>query len=133
VDAAARLMRATVTAGLASVVSCGPALRTVPTGLHGAAASSYLTVPTAPPPARIEQLPPDPGGDCAWLDGVYEWSNEAWQWTPGGWLRVPEGCYYAPPETFWTPTAGVGQLSYRPGRWYRRAGGPAPCEAQRCR
>src|SRR5262249_52393335 len=93
---------------------------------------SLVVVEDAPPPAKVESVPVDPGKPCAWLDGRWEWAARNWEWTPGDWVEAPEGCHYAPPETIWVATAGRGQLFYLPGRWYPDEGAGKCPEARSC-
>ena len=105
--------------------ACGGALRTVPTGTRGAAASPTV-VESPPPPARVETVPPDPGEPCAWLDGRWEWTGRTWEWAPGAWVVAEHECRYAPPEATWVAAGERGLLFYLPGRWYRGDGRPCP-------
>jgi hypothetical protein len=128
-----RRLPAAAGAFAALVVACGTSLRTVPIGPHLQSGPPPIIVDTPPPPARIERIPDDPGGDCAWLDGLWDWTGQTWEWTAGRWVVPPAGCHFALPASAWVPTTGRGQLFYTRGRWYRDGGGscpePRPCTA----
>jgi hypothetical protein len=111
--------------------ACSSGLTTVPIGPRDERAPR-IPVDVAPPPAKVETIPPRPGSACAWLDGRWEWVEEAWQWTNGGWVQPPAECHYAPPIAVWTESAGNGTLYYSPGRWYRDTGAGACPEPKTC-
>jgi hypothetical protein len=77
--------------------------------------SSALTaVPTSPPPARAERVPPRPNGDAVWLDGEWAWRRRRWAWSPGRWIVPPPGFTYSP----WTTVRGAdGTLYFAQGTW----------------
>jgi hypothetical protein len=131
---AAAVLAGVLTGSLTGLPGCGSALRTVPFGPRAstAGAQDLVAVDLAPPPAKVETLPVDPGEPCAWLDGRWEWTARSWEWTPGDWVVPPDDCHFAPPETFWVATAGRGQLFYLPGRWYPRASAGKCLEARSC-
>jgi hypothetical protein len=117
-----------VAALFSMLLGCSSALRTVPFGppsnaanggTGGSGASGNLVpVDLAPPPAKIESIPLDPGEPCGWLDGHWEYRARTWEWTAGDWVVPPDGCHYSPPQTVWVATTGLGQLFYIPGQWY---------------
>jgi len=118
---------------LAGPLGCGSSLRTVPVGARSNTGGQDLVeLEAAPPPAKVESIPVDPGAPCAWLDGRWEWATNGWEWTPGDWVIPPEGCHFAPPETVWVATAGRGQLFYMPGRWYPKDSAGKCLEARSC-
>jgi hypothetical protein len=121
-------------AALSSCGSCGPSLRAVPFGppANVASGSNLVLIEDAPPPAKVEEIPFDPGGGCAWLDGRWEWSVRNWEWIPGDWVLPPEACHFSPPETVWVATTGKGQLFYLPGRWYPDESGGKCAAARSC-
>lgn len=101
----------------AVAVACGSSLRAPPRGPHlGLEPPLYVEYP--PPPAQIEDIPPDPGGKCVWIDGHWEWLARRWEWHAGRWVVPPEGCYYAGMSLAWLPSVGGGNLSYLKARWY---------------
>ena len=124
---------AAVTLALGAPSACGSGVRTVPTGPHGVTSAPPIVVEAAPPPAKVETVPPDPGAPCAWLDGRWEWAEDTWAWSPGAWVTPPKDCHFAAPEARWVPTvAGPGLLFYFPGRWYRDSADAACGEARAC-
>lgn len=109
-----------------TVVGCGGSLRTVPEGPHAATSTLAVVVTSPPPPARIEHVPADPGGNCAWLDGQWVWAGQHWEWQAGDWVVAPPHCHYAEPGLTWVETVGQGALYHLPGAWYPDTEGQ-PC------
>jgi len=66
-------------------------------------ASTQLLVDSAPPPARIENVPHRDG--FIWASGHWEWSGRTYFWVGGHYIERPE----------------VG-LVWEPGRWIDRHG-----------
>ena len=77
-------------------------------------------VGVAPPPARVENVPPQPKERGAvWIDGEWTWRRGRWAWTLGRWVVPPAGAGYAP----WAfQRAADGTLYFAPGSW-RDTGG----------
>jgi hypothetical protein len=117
--------------GCGFACACGSSLPTVPVGPRDESAKR-IPIETAPPPAKVETVPPKPGSACAWLDGRWESVDGGWQWIPGAWVLPPAECHYAPPVAVWTESSGNGTLYYSPGRWYRDQGATACPEPQNC-
>ncbi|HEX2733068.1 MAG TPA: hypothetical protein VHM70_15770 [Polyangiaceae bacterium] len=93
--------------------------------MNGGAAP--IAVDSAPPPARIDTVQPEPDPECAWADGQWRWEDNRWQWQAGNWVRVAPDCYYADALMIWVATqTGKGILFYTHGQWYQRAGGLCP-------
>jgi hypothetical protein len=107
--------------------ACGGGLRLAPAGPHTEDAVS-IPVHEAPPPAKVEDVPPDPGEPCVWLDGYWDYLGRSWEWRAGRWVVPPAGCYYAPPEPQWT-TDG---LYYYRGQWYSESTRGACAKARSC-
>jgi hypothetical protein len=73
-------------------------------------AQNVIYVPTAPPPPRVEVIPPPPANQVeTWQKGYWRWDGQqyAWNeghyvaaprtgavWTPGAWEQRPEGWVY---------------------------------------
>jgi hypothetical protein len=93
---------------------------------HGALAEQAVVVDTPPPPAKVEQIPKSPGGDCAWLDGQWLWQGQHWEWEPGSWVIPPRDCHYAEPVVSWIQSTAGATLFYARGKWYPNNSG------QRC-
>lgn len=73
-------------------------------------------VERAPPPPRVEVVPPMPGPAYAWIPGYWYWTGRGYVWQPG---------YYAVPPApghVWVRSGWVfynGRYRYVPGRWAR--------------
>jgi len=65
----------------AMLSGCAPALSGV--GLE----ISYVHV--APPPRRVERIPPPPGRGFFWIEGYWGWRASRYIWVPGYWDRPP--------------------------------------------
>lgn len=72
------------------------ATRTTPTHLPAGRAlptepRAPVTVPSAPPVARAEMVPPALTNERGerWIAGHHSWSDGKWQWVEGGWQRLP--------------------------------------------
>ena len=71
----------------------------------------------APPPPRVERLPPPPNVvGVVWVPGYWQLANTRWQWVPGRWLLPPRDHAYRVPSI---QTRGRVRL-YLPGGWIRR-------------
>lgn len=74
---------------------------------------------TAPPPGRVELVPPRPPEADAWIDGEWVLRHGRWYWLLGRWVRAPRGATYSP----WVfVRARDGTAFYGPSVW-RSAGG----------
>jgi len=107
------------TQGLAAALllfGCGSSLRAVPRG-PTSGNIPWIVVDYPPPPAEVEQLPPDPGKPCAWQDGHFQWLGRRWQWTDGKWVIPPKGCHYVDPWMSWVPSRNGQELHYWLPRW----------------
>ena len=96
--------------------ACGSGLRTVPRG-PTSRNLPWIVVDYPPPPAEVEQIPPDPGKPCDWLDGHWEWLGRRWQWVDGKWVVPPSGCHYVDPWMSWVPAHDGNELHYWLPRW----------------
>jgi WXXGXW repeat (2 copies) len=53
--------------------------------------------PSAPPPMKVEVMPPRPNNGFVWVGGNWEWQNGGWVWKPGRWVPPPKrGAVWAP-------------------------------------
>jgi hypothetical protein len=85
------------------------------------AASALSAVTQAPPPARVENVPPSPTKGAVWIDGEWQWLRGRWAWLPGRWVRPIEGATYSP----WVVVRGAdGTLYHAPGVWKDATGKP---------
>ena len=50
----------------------------------------------APPPPRVEVIPPSPGPTYVWISGFWGWSGGHYAWRPGYWSGVRIGYTWAP-------------------------------------
>jgi hypothetical protein len=73
-------------------------------GLLGAAATPPpavaavgVYVNTAPPPPRVERVPPARRG-YVWAPGYWNWQGNRHVWVKGTWVRARHGYTYLPPE-----------------------------------
>jgi hypothetical protein len=103
-------------ASVVALVACGGSSLPLPvTGPH--VGEDSITVPTVPPPGKVEVIPPPPAKlkSPVWIDGEWEWANgRHWQWKDGRWEEpMPDG-YYAPPKTV---RLSDGSLVHFNGTW----------------
>jgi hypothetical protein len=49
----------------------------------------------APPPPRVEVIPP-PRGGYVWAPGYWRWEGHRHVWVPGHWARVRVGYHWVP-------------------------------------
>lgn len=75
-----------------------------------APATAQVYVEVAPPPPRVEHMPPPRHGH-AWVSGHWEWRRHGYRWVPGHWVAARPGYRYHGPE--WVA---------RDGRWYMERG-----------
>jgi|SRR5580692_4142626 hypothetical protein len=71
--------------------------------------STVIIAPTAPPPPRVETIPPPPVGEpqmMTWETGHWAWNGVNWDWTEGHYVQRP------------VPTA-----VWEPGHWAQEATG----------
>jgi hypothetical protein len=71
--------------------------------------TTYSTVPTAPvapPPARVEVIPPAPAAQMVWQAGYWSYNGANWDWIAGHYVAQPR------PAAQWIP-----------GHWAQQPGG----------
>lgn len=64
------------------------------------AESTVIVAPTAPPPARVETIPPPPVAEAStmyWQPGHWMWSGANWVWASGQYVQRPA------PMAVWQP------------------------------
>jgi hypothetical protein len=114
-----RLALALVVASL--VYSCGSEL---PRPAYGPPpALAHQEVPYAPPPPRVELVPPQPASRAVWLDGEWTVRRGKWAWMPGRWVLPPQGAVFV---RWATGRADDGTLYFEPGSWRDAHGAEVP-------
>lgn len=103
------LAKAAMAAGAAMVLSLG-ALSVPGVARAGVA----ISIDVAPPPPRVEVLPP-PRVGYVWAPGHWEWVGGRHAWIGGVWMPARPGYVYHGPE--WRQRHG--QWVYHEGRWGR--------------
>ena len=96
---------------LLPLVGCGSRHPEAPRGAHPP--SDAVVVPYPPPPAKVEEVPAQPGANCVWTDGYWEFTDR-WEWQDGAWVVAPAHCRLAPVEL----RRQQGQLWHARPRWY---------------
>jgi hypothetical protein len=114
----------------AVVVLCGLALGCSPTLPHPTFApqppSALVQVDQAPPPARVEIVPPRPSELAVWVDGEWIWRRARWAWLTGRWVTPPPGATFSA----WVFVRGAdGRLWSAPGVWRDVNGAPLELKA----
>ena len=94
-------------------IGCGDALPHPP--YIPQPSEALAVIPEAPPPARVERVPPRPGvRGVVWIDGEWMWRRGRWAWTLGRWVVPPPGAAYAP----WTFSRSAdGKMFFAAGTW----------------
>ncbi|WP_322104254.1 hypothetical protein [Paraburkholderia sp. J41] len=72
-------------------------------------AQTVIVAPNAPPPPRVETVPP-PRAGYAWDPGHWRWAHGGYVWAPGHWRPVRAGYRWVPghwvargPNWRWVP------------------------------
>lgn len=104
-----RLARIAMAGGIAALLSLGAAA--MPAAAH---TSVSISIGAAPPPPRVEVVPP-PRAGYVWVPGHWEWRGNHHVWIGGNWLRARPGYVYHAPE--WRRAQG--RWVYAAGRWDR--------------
>jgi hypothetical protein len=60
------------------------------------AKAALTSVDMAPPPGRVELIPPRPVQADAWVDGEWILRHGRWYWLLGRWVKTPPGAKYSP-------------------------------------
>lgn len=79
---------------LAFALCTGSALAPTPAQARGGV---VVYVPVAPPPLRVERVPP-PRAGYVWVDGSWGWSRGAYHWNRGHWMHARHGYRYVAPR-----------------------------------
>jgi hypothetical protein len=82
-----------------------------------------IRVNLAPPPARIETLPPPPAPNWYWAPGHWRWDGQRYDWQPGHWVEPRINEEFVPAH--WSQAGG--EWVFHPGHW--RAETPRPSAA----
>jgi hypothetical protein len=68
----------------------------------------------APPPLRVEPVPPPSHRGWVWVPGRWQWNGVQYIWSPGHYMRPPRA------RAAWVPGHWVlvrGQYVWREGHW----------------
>jgi hypothetical protein len=80
----------------------------------------------APPPGRVETIPPKPAQADAWVGGEWILRHGRWYWLLGRWVKTPPGARYSP----WVSVHAVdGTAYFAPSVWRDAQGAPLPAPA----
>lgn len=101
-----KLVTAIVLAGAATVGST-----------NVATARTYIDIDVAPPPPRVEAVPP-PRVGYVWVPGNWYWEGRHHAWHHGHWVRERHGYAYVPPR--WHQEGD--RWRFEDGRWERHRG-----------
>jgi hypothetical protein len=78
-----------------------------------ASAGANIVSDLAPPPVRVEHVPPRDG--YIWAPGHWEWNGHFWAWTSGSYIFDRRPAQWIPDRWEQTET----QWRYLPGHWDR--------------
>jgi hypothetical protein len=85
-----------------------------------AAQSTVIIAPSAPPPVRVESVPPAPSTAMVWQPGHWAWSNSSWNWIPGNYAAPPQQmAVWDPGHWVQQPTGGYVWVE---GHWHASGG-----------
>jgi hypothetical protein len=102
-------------------MGCGPSLPHPP--YTPQATNALARVEFAPPPGRVELIPPKPPQADAWVDGEWIPRHDRWYWLLGRWVKTPPGATYSP----WVVVRAIdGDVYYARSVWKDRNGAPIP-------
>jgi WXXGXW repeat (2 copies) len=79
-----------------------------------ASAGVAIDIDVAPPPVRIETVPP-PRSGYLWSPGFWEWRGHEHVWVPGGMIRERRGYHWVPAH--WDQRGP--RWHHEPGHWGR--------------
>jgi len=73
-----------------------------------------IALKSAPPPNRVEAIPPAPSSNAFWMRGYWHWENDNYVWISGRWEVKRPGWHWVPahwdmPEERWEFVAGQWQ------------------------
>jgi hypothetical protein len=99
------------------------AMSILSTGVPGLSAQAEagvaITLGSAPPPLRVERVPP-PRRGYVWSPGYWAWNGRHYVWVAGYWVHVRHHQYYAPGH--WVE--GPGGWQFVPPAWASGEGPP---------
>jgi len=75
----------------------------------------------APPPARVEEVPPSRPG-FVWAPGYWDWDGTRYVWAAGRWMPVRPGYYWVPDHWEHHVEERGAHWHFTPGRWERDHG-----------
>ena len=79
-----------------------------------ASAGVAIDIDVAPPPVRVEAVPPARVG-YVWAPGYWEWRDRAHVWVPGRWMGERRGYHWVPDR--WEPRGP--HWHHERGHWER--------------
>jgi hypothetical protein len=88
------------------------------TARQAAAQEVGIEVGVAPPPMRVETVPPPPSPVHEWVPGHWQWNGREYVWRRGHYVRRPTPAAYWVADG-WVP-APNGHWRYVPGHWAYR-------------
>ena len=105
------MKRLVLLCALGAALGCGSRQAEAPRGAHPP--NDAVVVPFPPPPAQVEEVPPQPNSSCVWTDGYWDFTDR-WEWQAGEWVVAQAHCRLAPVEL----RRQQGQLWHARPRWY---------------
>ncbi len=81
-----------------------------------------LGIGIAPPPARVEVVPP-PRAGFVWAPGYWGWDGRNHVWIEGRWMEARAGYYWAPERWERHEEERGRHWHFAPGHWEREHGG----------
>jgi hypothetical protein len=101
------------------LTACSSGIARPPTG--PTPPGSMVEVPYPPPPARVEDIPPNDDVTKVWVDGQWVWQTRRWKWQAGAWVTPPKDAYF----TRWETTRKAdGKLFFSRAMWRDASGRP---------
>jgi hypothetical protein len=79
-----------------------------------ASAGVFIDIDVAPPPVRVEVVPP-PREGFVWAPGFWEWRDGRHVWVPGRWMGERRGYHWVPDR--WEPRGP--HWHHERGHWER--------------
>src|SRR5579872_3704261 len=93
------------------------AVASVFTSVIGAQVRMDLRINVAPPPARVEVIPPAPSPEHYWIAGHWQYEGNQHVWVAGHWEAPRAGEFWVRP--FWLREGDA--WVFHPGRWIKVA------------
>ena len=79
------------------------------------AADFNVELNVAPPPPRVESMPPAPGEGYVWAPGYWNWSGNQYVWSEGRYVQGRRGEHWVPDR--WNEHEG--RYRFERGHWDR--------------